>query len=134
MKNVFTLSLLLACTICFAPIIKVFAQTGSDCRTLLLLEMENKADSIYLTENNQLVPLGRFTASNNYRSLITASPRKNTYTITIETDTFDAASHKLRIMDTLLVNGHLEFNCPDTIDGYTAYGIDCTIPRTEING
>jgi len=100
--------------------------------------LTNPADSIYISDRNQLESVSIQNHDDNHVTFSYVSNNKDKIEIKIEKRDFDPTEHVLDICDTIYkhIRGQKEaeyLEVKNIIDGKYSYGIDGTLPKTEIS-
>jgi hypothetical protein len=97
----------------------------------LFESLVNPADSIYIMGRKELVRLGGLTCNENFVAFKYGAKNGDKIDIKIEKQDFEPSLHNVYLLDTVnVIDNGVEVK--NLIDNRYSYGIDGTMPRTEI--
>ncbi|MBL4752870.1 MAG: hypothetical protein JKY52_04605 [Flavobacteriales bacterium] len=103
----------------------------------LIESLIDPSDSIYIADRNQLEKVTGYDCTDNMLTFIFTSKTKDKIEIAIEKGVFSRSQHILELADTVYKHIHGQkrvdyLKVKNIIDGRYSYGIDATIPKSEI--
>lgn len=126
MRGLMTILMTLLTTIsCFSQ------DWGKRFRHELFESLVNPADSIYVTDRKELERIVGMTCNENLVAFKYVAKNRDMIEIKIEKQDFEPSHHKVYLLDTVnVIDNGVEVK--NLIDNRYSYGIDGTMPRTEI--